>query len=71
MDIEEEWKIFRQSFVRAAERVVGRRSGKVGVRREQQWWWNNEVKEATKRKRNAWKAVESVRDDVRKKEKLR
>ena len=68
--IEEEWKLFKETFIAAAEKVVGRTNGKNGGRRKKQWWWNEDVRQATKEKRAAWKAVENERGDTKQKEDL-
>ena len=45
-----------------------RTNGKNGGRRKQQWWWNEDVRNATKEKREPCKAVESESGDKKQKE---
>ena len=57
-DVEKEWQRAKEAFVKTAEKLYGRTSGKGRMRQKNQWWWNKEVEDAIKSKREAWKAVE-------------
>jgi hypothetical protein len=51
--VELEWGRFKTSFVEAAEKVCGQKSGRR--RYKETPWWTDRIKEAVRRKNNAWR----------------
>ena len=51
--VEEEWGQFKETMVKVAERVCGRNGGRW--KEKESKWWNSKVKEAVKKKKEAWK----------------
>jgi Reverse transcriptase (RNA-dependent DNA polymerase) len=61
LSVEEEWKAFKEVFVKSAEETCGRVGGK---RKEKETaWWNDRVKEAVKNKNEAWRKNEETHSE--------
>ena len=60
--VENSWERLEQEMVRAAEKTVGRSTGRK-TREQQTWWWNEAVAETIKAKARAYKRWRRSRSD--------